>query len=230
MTKTFDDFPLRTQKRARTRVALVEALLPMLAERTLEEIQVSELADTAGISQATFFNYFPTKGDLLTHFIQLWSLRVDAQARRIRTEHKSALAALEALFVSTAEQSAGTPRVMLELIAHQARMPPGLTPPTIEEAERALFLPGEADVMSLSDRGLGGVMPQLIAEACAAGELPADADVMTLTMGAASIFFGVPLILGQQQHPVPLAAFYRRQLSLLWDGARAQGVSRKEDS
>ena len=39
---------VRERKRARTRIALVEALLPRLAERPLEDIQVAELVEAAG--------------------------------------------------------------------------------------------------------------------------------------------------------------------------------------
>lgn len=211
--------PLRAQKRARTRIALIEALMPQLAERPLDEVQIGELAKAAGISQATFFNYFPTKGDLLTHFIQLWSLRVAVVARQTLVEHDDALAAIEALFVSTAVDSAAAPNVMLEIIAHQARMPANLDVQPIELAERLLFLPDEPDVMALSDQGLGGLLPEWIGLAVSRGELPASTDVMSLTLAAASVFFGVPLVVGRRS-PEQIGALYRQQLQLLWAGAR----------
>ena len=52
--------PLRERKRARTRIALVEALLERLVERPLDAIQVAELVEAVDISPATFFNYFPS--------------------------------------------------------------------------------------------------------------------------------------------------------------------------
>jgi AcrR family transcriptional regulator len=212
--------PLRARKRAATRIALVEALTERLAERTLEEIQVSELAEAAGISQATFFNYFPAKADVLTHFIQLWSLRVSAVARRVRAESDGALAALEALFVDTAEAIAPAPKVMLETLAHQARMPRDLQTEPIEYAERALLLPDEEDVESLADGGLSDILPRLLREAVDNGELPKGADADALTVAVSSIFFGVPLVLGQRA-PEAIAHFYRQQLALLWAGVHA---------
>lgn len=213
--------PLRARKRARTRIALVEALLNRLAHHSLEEIQVSELAADAEISQATFFNYFPTKADLLTHFIQLWSLQVGDLARTVEAEHDSALAAIEALLVSTAEQTSAAPRVMLEIIVHQARNLPGTWPHPIEPAERMLFLPDAEHVEDLPDTGLGGIIPDLLTKAAKRGELPQSTNIEQLSLAVGSAFFGVPLLVGAQ-HPGAVADLQRAQLHLLWAGARAQ--------
>jgi len=214
------EIPLRARKRARTRLALVSAMLERLCERTIEEIQVSELVEAAEISQGTFFNYFPSKADLLTHFIQLWSLRMCAVARRIREKTDGALAAVEALFVATANEVAAHPKVMLEIIAHQARMPTDLQLEPIEPAERMLFLPGEDDVESLSDGGLGELLPPLLREAIANGELPASCDADMLTLAVASVFFGVPLLVATRR-PESIAFLYRLELALVWAGARS---------
>jgi AcrR family transcriptional regulator len=214
------EIPLRARKRAQTRIDLVLALADRLAERTLEEIPVSELAEAAGVSQATFFNYFPSKADVLTHFIQLWSLRVGALARRVQAESDGALAAIEALFVDTAESIASTPKVMLETIAHQARMPTNLQLEPVEHAERVLLLPDEDDVDSLPDGGLSDILPRLLRQAIADGELPPGTDAEALGVAVASVFFGVPLLLGPRA-PEAIPHIYRQQLALLWAGARA---------
>jgi AcrR family transcriptional regulator len=213
------ELPLRERKRARTRIALVEALLERLAERPLEDIQVAELVGDADISAATFFNYFPTKADLLTHFIQLWSLQVSALARDVEARHESALAAIEALFMSAAEQTVDHPRVMLEIIVHLART--GLQPSPIERAERLMYLPEVEDVESLPDTGLSGILPDLLAKAVARGELPAHTDIEGLMQAVWSVFFGVPLFLGGR-HPEAVATIQRQQLHLLWAGAKAK--------
>ena len=213
------ELPLRERKRARTRIALVEALLERLAERPLEAIQVAELVAVADISAATFFNYFPTKADLLTHFIQLWSLRVSALAREVEAQHESALAAIEALFLSTAEETVDHPRIMLEIIVHLART--GIQPLPIERAERLMFLPEVEDVENLSDAGLTSILPDLLAKAVARGELPPHTDIEGLMQAVWSVFFGVPLFLGGR-NPGSIATIQQQQLHLLWAGARAK--------
>lgn len=219
------ELPLRTRKRALLRLALVEALVAQLATRTLAEVPVEELARAAGISQATFFNYFPSKVDLLTHFVQLWSLRMSALGRRVAAAEASALRALEALFTATAAEAGAAPNVLLEIIAYQALAATRPRPPPVELAERMLLLPEEVDVASLPDQGLGALLPELLGLAVRRGELPAGADVPALTLAAASIFFGTPVVLGRSQleHLGPL---YCQQLRLLWSGARAGEVAR----
>ena len=64
----------RDRKLAQTRLALLTALRERLAERPLEEINVRELAEAADVSEATFYNHFPTKTDLAIYFVQLWSV------------------------------------------------------------------------------------------------------------------------------------------------------------
>lgn len=224
---SFHDLPLRTQKRARTRIALVEALRRQLRERPLADIKISELARSAGISQATFFNYFPTKGDLLTHFIQLWSLRVGVIARDVLAEEGSALASVEALFEATATNTARQPALMLEIIAHHAHHGAQIDLEPVELAERLLFLPDEPDVASLSDEGLAGILPWLLSLAVSQGELPRSADIDQLTLAIIGVFFTVPLLFARTE-PELLAPLYRQQLQLVWAAARSQ--ERKEKS
>lgn len=218
----FSDLSRREQKAARTRIALVEALVERLASRTLDEIAISELTEAADISQATFFNYFPSKSALLTWFIQLWSVEVAAVARRVEAEHDSALLAIEALFLHTAEQTSEHPQVMLELIAHQARMPLNQELPSVDRAVRLLRLPDERDVLDLPDTGLGEILPLWIGRAVERGELPPDTPVGELTVSVAAVFFGIPLVLGRRS-PEAIRPLYRSNLNLIWAGARALG-------
>jgi len=217
---TFQDLPLRVQKRARTRIALVDALRHQLRERPLAAIKVRELARVAGVSQATFFNYFPTKDDLLTHFIQLWSLQAGVVARDALASQDSGLAAIEALFEATALRTAENPATMLEIIAHQAHHGSDLTLEPIELAERLLVLPDEPDVEALSDEGLTGILPRLIARAVRRGELPAGTDVDQLMLATVGVFFTVPLLFARTA-PDQLAPLYRQQLRLVWAAARS---------
>jgi hypothetical protein len=101
-------------------------------------------------------------------------------------------------------------------------MPADLELDPIELAERRLFLPGEENVESLGDRGLGDLLPKLLGEAIAGGELPPSTDVRTVMLAVASVFFGVPLVLGRRA-PDAIEMVFRRQLALVWAGARATG-------
>lgn len=56
---------LRERKKARTRREIAEVALALFAERGFEAVPVAEIARRAEVSEATVFNYFRTKEDLI---------------------------------------------------------------------------------------------------------------------------------------------------------------------
>ncbi|OKL54158.1 hypothetical protein BSZ39_05730 [Bowdeniella nasicola] len=56
----------REENKRRTRAALHEAAIRLVAERGLDEVTTAQIAEAAEVSPRTFFNYFPTKDDALT--------------------------------------------------------------------------------------------------------------------------------------------------------------------
>jgi AcrR family transcriptional regulator len=55
----------RERKKRNQKFTIIRAAQPLFEEKGYDETSVSEIADAADISYATFFNYFPTKDDLL---------------------------------------------------------------------------------------------------------------------------------------------------------------------
>jgi AcrR family transcriptional regulator len=56
---------LRERKKQRTRRLISETARQLFAERGFEQVSVAEVARAADVSEATVFNYFPTKEDLV---------------------------------------------------------------------------------------------------------------------------------------------------------------------
>src|SRR6201995_5100155 len=58
---------LRERKKQRTRRLIADTAWRLFCERGFEEVPVAEIAREAEVSEATVFNYFPTKEDLVFH-------------------------------------------------------------------------------------------------------------------------------------------------------------------
>jgi AcrR family transcriptional regulator len=56
---------LRERKKQQTRQAIAAAAFELFAEHGFERVPVTEIARRAGVSEATVFNYFPAKEDLV---------------------------------------------------------------------------------------------------------------------------------------------------------------------
>jgi AcrR family transcriptional regulator len=215
----FEDQPLRQRKLARTRLALLDALTAQLETQTYEAVRVKDLCAAADISEASFFNYFERKEDLLVYFIQIWCLSVGWHAQRALAE-RGALVAVREVFSRTAADISAHPRVMSEVIAFQARMEvaPTLRDPTL--AERLGAFPDLAGIEALPARGLEVVLPGLLAAAKSRGELPADADLEFLFLNLATLFFGTPVVL-RSRDPGAIGAVWQAQLDQLFRAAGA---------
>lgn len=223
MTRTprlhFEDLPLRERKRARTRLGLLDALLSRIGPRSIEQIPVKELCSEVEISEVTFFKHFPTKSDLLTYFIQLWTIEMTWHAHQAVQVQGSGLKAISEIFTRTAQDASQNIDTMLEIIAHQARMPKDLILPGVSTAERLLRFPHFSGVEHLPSEGLEAILPRFLQVAIDHGELPAGSDIPNLTLALSCIFFGVPLCVGRLD-PTAMVPLYQKQIALIWAGAR----------
>lgn len=217
---TFESLPLRQRKFARTKLGLLHAAMAAIHDRSLDQVAVKDLCAALDISEASFFNYFPHKQDLLVYYIQLWSIEMAWYGRHF-AEARGGLAAIEEIFDMTAARIAENPALMGEIIAGQARMnlPPDFVAVTL--GERLLAFPELNGVDDLEGEGLDTLLPPLIDRAVRAGELPKRINRDQVLVGLAAIFLGLPVVL-RRSPPQALAEGYHRQLQLLWIGLRHQ--------
>jgi AcrR family transcriptional regulator len=89
---------LRERKKKRTRALIAETARRLFVERSFEAVSVAEIAREAEVSEATVFNYFPTKEDLVYNRLEAFEEEMLA-AVRDRPEGESITAAF-ASFIS----------------------------------------------------------------------------------------------------------------------------------
>jgi AcrR family transcriptional regulator len=219
--KMLSELPLRQRKQAQTKLAILRATLERLDDRPLEAIPTRELCEAANISEATFFNYFPKKSDIVVFYIQYWSLDLGWKVANGAPD-ASAFEAIEFAFLDTARQLKQHPGIMREIIAFQARLPHPLEAPPMTVAERVVAFPERAGIDTVPAAGLDSLLPPLIERAKQSGELPRTIDTMAAFLGLASLFFGVFLCLAQDPS-IDLVEAYRSQLKLYWAGLEAAG-------
>ncbi|MEB2311165.1 MAG: TetR/AcrR family transcriptional regulator [Sorangiineae bacterium] len=215
---------LRERKFARTKLALLSTAVERLKEKPLSEITVKELCESVRVSEATFFNYFKKKDDLLHYFIQIWTLDVTLRAREA-VGSSAGLAFVEQVFDLTAQHLAEHPRMMQEIIGHMA-LEPRPAPCTrecegITLAECLQAFPTVDCVESLPDIRLENLWKPHLERAVELGELPVTLQLDQALLALVSTFFGVPLWLCSGA-PERVRTAYREQLDLIWAGLRAR--------
>src|SRR2546423_8579131 len=122
---------LRERKKERTRQLIAETARRLFGERGFEDVTVAEVARAAEVSEATVFNYFPTKEDLFYSGLEAFEEEM-LDAIRGRAPGESILAAfgrfvltprglLAAKDAEAVERLAGITRVITESEALLAR-------------------------------------------------------------------------------------------------------------
>ncbi|HEU5476475.1 MAG TPA: TetR family transcriptional regulator [Gaiellaceae bacterium] len=87
---------LRETKKLRTRQAIADAAMRLFVKRGFDHVTVGDIAQEAGVSEKTVFNYFPTKEDI---FFDEVPERLEALADTVRGRQpaESLLAAMHKL-------------------------------------------------------------------------------------------------------------------------------------
>ncbi|MCK8671341.1 TetR/AcrR family transcriptional regulator [Rhodococcus sp. HM1] len=119
----------RERNKLRTRQRMLDAARRLFAERGVDGSTIEDIADLAGVSRATVFNYFPSKDDLIT---ALHASHMDALTTLIDQ--------LLAQDLTTAERIAG----VFADFARESRRYPGYMRAVTGEIERDLGTPDTA--------------------------------------------------------------------------------------
>ncbi|MDY6973577.1 MAG: TetR/AcrR family transcriptional regulator [Thermodesulfobacteriota bacterium] len=221
------DIPLRERKRARVRLALLDAAIERMREKALADITVEELCEEVEVSKGTFFRHFPRKTDLILYYIRLWSIESSWHAQRIAGSSPG-LAAIEALFEWTAVIFEDHPRLFAELVAFRAFEPQELEKLVknekimVTQSERLLRFPDLDGIESIPEGTFHNIFRDNLIGAVANSQLPDNIDIDQAVLSLACIFYGVPLMLADIV-PKNLAAAYSHQVRLLWTGLKGSG-------
>jgi AcrR family transcriptional regulator len=134
---------LRELKKERTRQEIADAAMRLFVKRGFDHVTVAEVAEAAGVSEKTVFNYFPTKEDLFFDEVDEREARLISVIRE-RREGESIVAALRRL------QAGECPRLCSPGFAAFARI--------IEESPA--LQAKELEVMARLTESIGGAIQE----------------------------------------------------------------------
>lgn len=212
------DLSLRAMKAARVRLSIVGAVAQLTRERPLADIAVREICDLAQVAPATFFNYFPSKEDVLVYYMRLWSIPVTLLCRAA-VERGGALDAITIVFDYTAGEMEQDPRLMLEMIAYiaQAQEPP--RPLSISRAERLLAFPDLPEAAEVEPQTLDDLFTSLLQQALRTGDLAPALSLQAVVLLLKTIFYGVPLA-ARRESGATIRQAYHEVLAVLLAGLK----------
>jgi AcrR family transcriptional regulator len=140
------DVGKREAHKIETRRAIQQAADDLFASRGYAETTVRDIADAAGVTERTFFRYFPGKQALLIKDIEAW-LPVLGDAIRQRPPSEGPLDAIEHTFLALLDHLSSS-SVNLSWLFHDG--PPG---PSLEKSAPGLLLRFERVIAdALADR------------------------------------------------------------------------------
>ena len=96
---------LRERKKEQTRRAIRDAAMRLFLERDFDQVSVAEVARAADVSEATVFNYFPTKEDLVYERMDAFEQEL-LRAVRERPEGESVLRAFVNFIIERSKSAA----------------------------------------------------------------------------------------------------------------------------
>jgi AcrR family transcriptional regulator len=215
---------LRQRKFARTRLALARVLAEALGKERFEDIPVKRLCRAAEVSEATFFNYFPRKQDLMTYLAHLWVLELGWHVERARREAEG-LSVVDRLFAEVARTCERRPGVLAELLAWIARGGALNGALEVSDLEKQLAFAELQGIEHIPIKGIDAWLLPHLEAAIAGGDLPQNTLLPLLMNALLAVLFGVPLTL-LAVDPARIAPVYRQQLALLVAGTRAAAGAR----
>jgi AcrR family transcriptional regulator len=96
---------LRERKKRQTRTAIRDAAMRLFLERGFDQVSVAEVARAADVSEATVFNYFPTKEDLVYERMDAFEQELLVAVRE-RPEGESVLRAFVRFILDRSDSAA----------------------------------------------------------------------------------------------------------------------------
>ncbi|MFC2162058.1 TetR/AcrR family transcriptional regulator [Candidatus Altiarchaeota archaeon] len=211
------EISLRQRKHAKTKLAIVNTAIEMMRDKSLDDVNVKDICEKVSVSEVTFYNYFPKKTDLLTYYMDLWTMQINIMLQEGMAE--SHLDAIGSVFKFTASEINKNPNVMNEIIVYIVRSKKEKDCHDLPKAEMLEAFPDKPDIRDMHIRGVDDIFMTKLSDARKEGELPKGADIKSGSKALFSILLGVPISLNFDKS-LNVEREYIKQLRMLWTGLK----------
>lgn len=181
---------LREKKKAKTKLALLQASLELSGERSFRQVMVEEICQHADVSKVTFFKFFPQKEDVLLYFMSVWQARCHLELLDAGKRGWEAVRHVYGKVASDAEQHPG---IMLSLISFLAEQKMHPWVPKLSETELWLLFPERDCPEGLADVTLYHIFQRCVTEVKEDGQLAIGITDQEAVVLLFSIFYGAYL-------------------------------------
>jgi len=133
----------RALNKANTRIDILNAVYRLSQSSNFRNLKVKAIADAAEITEMTFFNYFPSKEDILRYMMAIWALDLIAlqQQKPLAGE-----AAIRRVFQHTATRVKQHPGLMVNFISYLVTKEISPDAIDIEVADRSILYPEQSQL------------------------------------------------------------------------------------
>jgi len=198
----------RERRRAETRDRIIRAALDLFSERGVIATTVEDITNAADVGKGTFFNYFPSKEDILAHLCQLQMGKIREFVAKAIGSSQSMDALLFELAVMLVDEFGRSPALLQSILA------------SLFSSESARQSMAEDFV---EDRK---VLAELMEARQARGELRDDFTPDELALQFQRALFGAT-VLWSLDPEKPLPEHLKQMADILWSGIKARTTIRK---
>lgn len=185
-----EQITLREKKKAKTKLALLDAALALMGEGIFRNVLVDDICEQAEVSKVTFFKFFPQKEELLIYYMSLWQAECFVE---LQSSGKRGWDAARLIFAKVTRDSEKYPGIMLSLVSFLAEQKMHPCVPVLSEAELVLRFPEQGERESLKTTGLHQIFQKCVQEAVADGQLAFHLTEEEAVVLLFSMFYGAYL-------------------------------------
>ena len=209
------EFSLREKKISKTKISLMNEFIRRLETTKFNDISIKDVCDNVEVSEATFYNYFPKKTDLVQYFKELLTLKTIWEVEK-KGSKMSPIEKIDLFFSVQADNMPNT-NAFYELVSIFTGEKMRNIRLQLSASDKYYAFPDCENIEEmpsmLIEEFLAMTMKQMVKD----GSFDIKTKPADIVIGLMAIFVGIPLAIEEKDF-VNLKSHYKKQLSVFWKG------------